>query len=121
MANDLIRPEWDHAVDEETFGKIYKFGHIVAVRAGLVMTSEDNGYEILAVENRDGKEIQLPSNWSSFLEFTGGWSVPGMFKFTYQGEQMLERYKEIQKWEKANAKDRREYERLKAKFETDLS
>ena len=118
MTDQNNRPRWRNSqMSESTFRSIKDFGRIIAVRAGLEMTSADEGFDYLTATNSAGKTKRLPQNWSVALEFEGSWTIPGLFRLTREGKNMQENLREIDEWEAKHARVKAEYERLKAKFE----
>lgn len=114
---DDKRPVWDFTgMSESDFRTLFTFGMITGVKSKWAYTSLDTAEEWLEVSN-DKRVIRLPKNWKTAMEFVGYSSSPGLFKFTYFGEKMEEKLKLIDKWEAKYERERRDYERLKAKFE----
>ncbi len=112
------RPAWGFkSMTEADFRRIHRIGMIVSVEARCEMTGVDTSREWLEVETRDGATIVLPRNWNEAMTFVGHSSNPGLFKLTYDGERMTAQADAIDKWEADNARERVEFERLKAKFE----
>lgn len=113
------RPEWQFKEMPEAFARdIRDFGRVVSVSAKWEMTSADTAREWLEATNQSGAVLILPNGWKAVLAFAGHSSVPGLFEWTYLGKRMLDRLTEIDGWEAKNARDRSEFERLKAKFGT---
>lgn len=114
---DDKRPEWTHkSMNEGDFRKIHRIGMITSVKAKWEMTGSDTSREWLTVTNTDGDTVTLPPGWLQVLKFVGYASSPGLFGYTYEGEQMLKSLLAIDTWEKKNKAERATYERLKAKF-----
>ncbi len=111
------RPEWGFKeMSEADFRGVKEFGLIVSVKAEWKFTGADTSEEWLTATRGDGRSIRMPQNWRGVFEFVGLSHVPGLFGETYLGKRMREQLEKIDKWEKKNAADRREFERLKAKF-----
>ncbi len=114
---DDKRPQWSHkSMNEVDFRKIYRIGMITSVKAEWKMLSADTSREWLTVTNTKGETLTLPYGWPQVLKFVGYASAPGLFGYTYEGEQMLKSLLAIDAWEKNNKAERTTYERLKAKF-----
>lgn len=110
------RPEWPfEEMTEHDFRAIHEFGQITSVKSQWQFTGVDTSDEWLEVGNAKGS-LRLPKSWRSAYTFVGLSLVPGLFELTHLGERMWEQLKKIDEWEVANAQDRREYERLRAKF-----
>ena len=111
------RPAWPHKnISEADFRKIVNAGVIKRIEGKWEFTGEDTSREWLEATSSNGKTIVLPRAWEEVMVFVGKSSSPGLFRFNYFGEKCLETIKIIDTWEKKNASDRAEYERLKAKF-----
>jgi hypothetical protein len=101
---------------EHDFRRLNDHSFVVRVEAKWEMTGADTSREWLEVETRDSKRFVLPHNWAKAWKFAGHASNPGLFRLTYEGEQMAKTLAVIDAWEAKNAADRAEFERLKAKF-----
>lgn len=120
---DATRPKWDWKLPERTFRELTQ-RHIVGVSHGWKFTSEDTSESWIVLKLKDhdkskGSEITIRSHelpaLAELMEFRPDHA--SLFRLTYTGEQARKRIAEIDAFEKTSDRDRREYERLKRKFE----
>jgi hypothetical protein len=118
MTAPPARPPWRYSsMTEHEFRIICGMGMITSVASKWEMTGADTSREWLEVMNSNGQTYTLPYSWRVALKFVGNASTPGLFGLTYQGEEMRKTIVEIDAWERKHESERREYERLKRKFE----
>lgn len=111
-----VRPKWEFTEMTEVEFRKVRAEMIVSITARWKFTGEDTSAEWLEATTRLGKTIVLPPSWEAAFKPVWKSHSPGLLDVNYLGERMQKRCEEIDKWEKANNKDRAEYERLKKKF-----
>lgn len=121
---DAIRPKWNWQLSEADFRKL-SARRIVGVKHGWKFTSADTSESWITVKLMDqdkspGAEVKIASHkLPAFFElFDFKPDHAGLFQFSYRGEAARKKLEEIDAFEKTNDRDRRDYERLKKKFET---
>lgn len=120
---DAIRPSWDFKLTEGEF-RTLSYRRIVRVEHAWRFLTEDRSeswINLIMNDNGDdkGDTVQIASHrMPAFLDlFKFAPDHAGLFQLTYNGEAARKRLAEIDKFEKTFDRDRREYERLKRKFE----
>lgn len=114
---EKVRPEWPFKeMTEAEFRKVCSLGMIEKCFSGYTMTGADTADYWLKLQSRK-KVIVAPKRFLEAFKFVGFGYAPGLFDFTYLGLKMWDVKEAIDAWEKNNANDRAEYERLKAIFD----
>lgn len=118
-----IRPSWDWKFSERDFRTLTK-RRVVRIEHAWKFTGNDTSESWINLTTHDngdskGDIVQVRSHMlSAFLElFRFAPDHAGLMLLTRVGEQALGRLAEIDKFEQTHDRDRREYERLKRKFE----
>lgn len=113
------RPAWDWSIPIETFEFIA--AGVKAITHHWEMTGADTSKDwvVLHTENGDFKASTYPS-----LHRDGVWKLfefspdhRGLLSLTWEGKKAQDRARAIYEFDKENAKEKAEFERLKAKFE----
>ena len=112
------RPAWKHDIPEENVRWLSSAsgGFITKITHHWKMTGADTADDWIVL-HKDKQERKFPSNFlntNGYFEFRPNWRelvVP-----TYRGEQAIKDIATIDAWEKKNARDRAEFERLTRKF-----
>ena len=107
------RPSWGFTLTELQVRKLNS--SITKVTSHRTQTGVDTSRDWFEFHCDDGPFI-VPDRWDDLFEFKPYWA--GLILPTWKGKEAIKRLKEIDAWEKENAADRAEYERLSAKFET---
>lgn len=110
---DEKRPEWDFPLTELQVKNLTQM--IVKITHHWEFTDVDRTRNWIEFHPDKGKAFRAPDGWQKLFEFAANHHntliVPN-----YHGDRALKRLDEIKDFEKRNAKERSEYERLKAKF-----
>ena len=112
------RPEWKHQIPEAD-ARWLSGGLIVKITHHWKFTSEDTTEDWIELHRADGSARRFPSaflNTNGYFEFRPNWRE--LVQPTYRGEQARKDFEAIDKWEKENAAERAEFERLKSKFDS---
>lgn len=117
---DDPRPVWDFTLSEEAIRKLDR--NFIAITHHRVMTSVDTTSEWIELHENAGdffkpvrgKGYPAPRGWEQFFKFHPNHA--GLLCATSEGLRAIKRLDEIEAWEKRNAAERAEYERLRAKF-----
>lgn len=112
--SDDTRPKWTFDAPEEEVRWLAK-GMINEIKHHWEMTGVDTADDWITL-HREGDSRRFRSSFlnSGLFQFKPNWRelvVP-----TYEGERAIKKIEEIDQWEKRNARDRADFERLKAKF-----
>jgi hypothetical protein len=121
---DAVRPVWKYKLPEATFRKLtsrpitrvdhgWRFLTSDTSESWITLITADNG------SSDKGDTIKIAShNLSAFFElFQFKPDHARLFWLTYVGEGAQKQIAEIDKFERTYDRDRRDYERLKRKFE----
>jgi hypothetical protein len=111
--SDEKRPDWDFPLTELQVKNLNQL--IVKITHHWEMTGVDTSRNWIEFHPDKGKPFVAPHGWQRLFEFSGTHHntliVPN-----YHGERAIRRLDEIKAFEKKHARERSEYERLKAKF-----
>lgn len=116
---DEVRPVWDFDMSENDARWFYRHA-VDKITTSYTMTSADTADTF--VHFYAGKNVLTrPSHYleahADVLDVSpDGHRVIQFWAVNYRAERMIKRLEEIDKWEKKNARDRSEFERLKKKF-----
>jgi hypothetical protein len=121
---DAVRPRWNFKLPEATFRKLIS-RPITHVDHGWRFLTQDTSESWITLKTADngssdkGDTIKIASHsLSAFFDlFQFKPDHARLFVLTHVGEQAQKQIAEIDKFERTCARDRREYERLKRKFE----
>ena len=114
MINDK-RPEWDFPLTEQQVKNLCQM--IVKITHHWEMTSADTSRNWIEFHPDKGKPFAAPNGWQKLFEFSATHHNT-LIRPNYHGERAMQRLDEIKAFETKHAKERSEYERLKAKFGT---
>lgn len=107
------RPDWGFPLTEAQVKSLTQM--IVKITHHWEFTSADTSRNWIEFHPDKGKPFRAPDGWQKLFEFAANHHntliVPN-----YHGERALKRLEEIKAFETRNAKERAEFERLKAKF-----
>lgn len=120
---DAIRPTWDWKLPERAF-RTLTMRRIVRVEHAWKFTSADTSESWINIKMTDngddkGDIVQIPSHMLPAFDalFHFAPDHAGLFRLTSIGDAAAKRLAEIDNFERTHDRDRREYERLKRKFE----
>lgn len=120
------RPKWEHEswghttpfpLTEDKFTELSGFMPIITLEACSVQSGNNLYDHWLEVTDGRHDTLRLGKDWPSYLAFSPDDKPWGLFKFTSVGNAMMNKLKDIKAWDKEYTEERKEYERLKAKFE----
>jgi len=121
---DAIRPRWEWTISEAIFRTLTNRPITRVDHAWRFLTADtsENWINLKMADNGNsdkGDTVQIASHQlAAFLElFKFAPDHVRLFNLTYQGEQAVKRLAEVDKFDRTYDRDRRDYERLKKKFE----
>ena len=106
------RPSWGLKISERDFEKMDV--RMKGVRSQWKFISEDQTENWWEFSSDLKTWFRSPPHWRECFEFSR--DEYELLTLTYKGREAREKLQAIRSWEKKNARDRSEYERLKKKF-----
>lgn len=111
--DDQNRPGWDFPLTELQVKNLNQM--ITKITHHWEMTGDDTSRNWIEFHPDKGKPFVAPNGWTALFEFASNhWNT--LIRPNYNGERAIKRLEEIKAFEAKNARERGEFERLKAKF-----
>lgn len=113
------RPKRDFKLPEKQFRQLTA-GRITSVKHGWKFLTEDTSDYWIDLTMSNEEVVRIPSHLISEFSkiFYFGPRQTGLFELTVAGQGAFNTLKQIDEFDKVNEQERKEYERLKRKFET---
>lgn len=111
--DDQKRPAWDFPLTELQVKSLCQM--ITKITHHWEFTSADTSRNWIEFHPDKGNPFRAPDGWQKLFEFAAN-HHNSLIRPSYHGERAIEKLGEIKAFEAKNARERAEFERLKAKF-----